>query len=600
MSSYASTIPLELLFGNPERMMPALSPDGEHLAFVAPRDGVLNLWIRNLISGEEFPVTDNRNRPLRNYQWGYDNSSLLFTQDNEGDENWNVYSVDIHTQTVKQLTPFRDVQVQIVGYSWKYPDTMVITMNQENKELFDLYKIDLKTGLSEQIQKNPGNIASYYVDNDLNLVASKRFNDDGSSDVFVKDKVLIHWDISEDTLSGVLKVGEGCLYALDARNGNTTRLVEIDTATGEVHVISEDGRYDLSEAFFAPMTDEVIAAGVYRNGFELIAGPKYVEDIEILQTELPGTNIRIKSVTLDNSKWIVTTDADDQAPRCYLYDRNGKKLEFLFDFFPELSKYKLVKMEPISFLARDGLLIEGFLTLPENGSKHVPMILSVHGGPFSRDVWGFSPISQWLANRGYAVLQLNYRGSKGYGRAHLDAGIREWGNKMQNDLTDGVEWAISRGTADRSRVVIFGGSYGGYAALAGAAFTPTLYRAAIDVVGPSSLISLLQTLPPYWKMHKAFFNVCVGDPVVDAELLRSRSPLFSADKICIPLLIAQGANDPRVKQAESEQIVEALKSNSIPHEYVLYPDEGHGFAKAKNRIDFYRRMENFLAKYCEK
>lgn len=609
VSSKPDQIPIKLLFGNPERSSPTISPDGRHLAFIAPREGVLNLWIRNIANGEEFPVTNDRHRGVRDYRWGYDNTTLLFPQDNDGDENWNIYSVDINTKDTKKLTPFHGVQVKIIEYSWKHPNEIMIAMNKEARELFDLYRVDLKTGSHELIYKNSGDIGTYFIDKDLQVVGCLRYNDDGSTDVLVKgpngllDKSLIHWTISEDMMGGIVGVFNNSFYALDARGRDTASLVEVEMATGKTHVIYEDEHYDVSEVYLDPMSGKVMAVGVYDERFKLIPiQEEYKRDVQFLREQLSDTNIYLKSVPLDATKCVVITEADNQTPRCYLYDRSLKKLDFLFDFIPELSRYQLVKMEPISFQARDGLTIEGYLTLPGEGAKNVPMILMVHGGPQSRDTWGYRSAVQWLANRGYAVLQLNYRGSKGYGKVHLDAGIREWGNKMQHDLTDGVHWAVQKGVADPDRIAIFGGSYGGYAALAGAAFTPKLYKAAVDVVGPSNLISLLKTIPPYWKMYKAQFTVRVGDPVADEALLRERSPLFSADKICIPILIGQGANDPRVKQSESEQIVAALKANQVPHEYIVYPDEGHGFGRPENRIDFYKRMEIFLAKYlrCER
>lgn len=599
-------IPLELLFGSADKADPAISPDGQYLGFVAQREGVSNLWVRDLANKKDFPVTNDRHRGIQDYWWGYDNRSLLFVQDQNGDENWNVYSVDILTQEIKQLTPFDKVQVKVAAYSWKHPDEMIVQMNRENPELFDLYRIHLKTGKTEQIYKNPGNIGKYLIDTDLQLVGYQTYNDDGSSDIWVKsakrqiDKHLLHWEISEEMIGESLNIADGYLYALDARKRDTASLVKIDLITGSSEEIYANDQYDVGQAFFHPTTQKVIAVGV--EGKRCTIHPvdsHFQSDFAFLQIHLAEKRIWIANTSLDHQKWVILAGTDTQPFHCYLYDRSTQTLEQLFACRPEVSRYDLVKMEPIAFQARDGLQIEGYLTRPNPNGKNLPLVLVVHGGPQSRDTWGYNTVVQWLANRGYAALQINYRGSSGYGKSFLDAGIREWGRNMQNDLTDGVQWAITQGIADPERIAIFGGSYGGYAALAGATFTPTLYKAAIDYVGPSNLITFLQSIPPYWKMYKAQFTVRVGDPQVDEALLRERSPLFFADKIGIPVLIGHGANDPRVKQAEADQIVAALKANQIPYEYVIYPDEGHGFAKPENRIDFYRRVEKFLKEHVE-
>jgi dipeptidyl aminopeptidase/acylaminoacyl peptidase len=599
-------IPLKALLGNPERAQPRISPSGTHLAFVAPVDGVLNLWVRDLETGKEFSVTNDCHRGIQNFLWMYDNSTLLYVQDQNGDENYNIYAVDIHHKDVRALTPFQGVLVQILHYSWKHPQEMLILMNKDNKELFDLYHLDLKTGASTLLQKNPGNVVTWLTDKDLNIIGCKTSNDDASEDIWVKgetgnfDNNLIHWNMSEYMLGGIAAVSHDgkSLYACDLREANTARLVKIDIATGAKEVLCEDPRYDFSEVLVHPQTGSVLAALVDRERLAVVPiDPTFAADFKTFSAELPDVNIYIRSSSLDGTKSIIVTESDIQPPRCYLYDSDRKKLKFLFDFRPDLSRYGLAKMQPVAFRARDGLLLEGYLTLPTNTSKPVPFVLLVHGGPQVRDKWGCLGNVQWLANRGYGVLQINYRGSSGYGRAHFDAGIREWGRKMQDDLTDGVNWAVQEGIADPKRVAIFGGSYGGYAALAGAAFTPDLYAAAVDVVGPSNLITLISSIPPYWKIHKAQFYIRVGNPEVDQELLKERSPLFSSHTIKTPLLIGHGANDPRVKQAESEQIAQALKENHIPYEYVVYPDEGHGFARPENRLDFYQRAEKFLARY---
>jgi len=595
-------IPLEVLYGNPERAAPKISPDGNFLAFLAPVDGVLNIWVRDLATGQENPITCDRHRGIQEYGWLYDNSSLFYVQDKDGDENWNLYAVDSKTRALRAITPFQGVMVKIAGYSHKHPDEMAIVMNKDDRALFDLYKIRLGTGAIELMEKNPGNVAWWFVDLDLNVAAYQVFNDDATVDIFNKrHEPLLHWTMSESMLSHVLGVSGGgkTLQVCDAGHSNTARLATVDVDTAEVTILCEDPRYDFGGIIQHPQSRAILAATIQRQHFDLISlDQEYAADFEALMKGLPErAAISLLRMSLDGGKWVAVASSDIKAPACYFYDRSSKEVSHLFDCYPELAKYEMAKTEPVAFNAQDGLLIEGYLTLPLKACKPSPMVLFVHGGPQARDEWGFKNTVQFLADRGYAVLQLNYRGSSGYGVAHLDAGVREWGGKMQDDLTDGVRWAIEQGIADPKRIAIFGASYGGYAALCGAAFTPDLYTAAIDFCGPSNLISFLNSIPPYWKMFKAQFEARLGDLEKDEELLKARSPLFSVDKIRTPMLIAQGANDPRVVEAESRQVAEALKERNIPCEYVVYPDEGHGFARPENRLDFYRRVEKFLAEH---
>jgi dipeptidyl aminopeptidase/acylaminoacyl peptidase len=372
----------------------------------------------------------------------------------------------------------------------------------------------------------------------------------------------------------------------------------LDLSSRKTEVLVEDPRYDVSGVVVHPDTHAVQAAAVQRARTEWFVLDEAVrEDFEALEN-LGRGDFSVTSRDRADENWLVAVDSDDGGASYHAYDRRAKRGEHLFDARPELADYALAKMEPVSFTSRDGLEVEGYLTLPPGvAPENLAMVLNVHGGPWARDGWGYDPEAQWFANRGYACLQVNFRGSTGYGKEFLNAGNREWGGRMHDDLVDAVGWAVERGVADPERVAIYGGSYGGYAALVGATFTPDLFRCAVDIVGPSNIITLIESVPPYWKPLIATFTERVGDPETEPEFLKSRSPLFFVDRIRIPLLIAQGANDPRVKQAESEQIVSAMKERGVDHEYLLFEDEGHGFARPENRLKFYSAAEEFLAKH---
>jgi dipeptidyl aminopeptidase/acylaminoacyl peptidase len=392
--------------------------------------------------------------------------------------------------------------------------------------------------------------------------------------------------------------GDGArMFLRDSREANAARLVELDPSTEGANVLAEDPKYDVASVLVHPDTREVQAVAFTRARTEWTVLDEDIRQDFAAINELHPGDFAIVSRDRADEKWLVGFTVDDGPVSYYAYDRKTRDGTHLFDDRPDLKKYTLSSMRPISFAARDGLEIHGYLTLPSTESEDLPMVLNVHGGPWARDVWGYNAEAQWLANRGYACLQVNFRGSAGYGKKFLNAGNKEWGAAMHDDLVDAVRWAVERGIADPKRVAIYGGSYGGYAALVGATFTPDLFRCAVDVVGPSNLITLIQTIPPYWFTLLATFHERVGNPDTEAEFLKSRSPLFYVDRIKIPLLIAQGANDPRVKRSESEQIVAALREKGIDHEYLLFEDEGHGFARPENRLKFYAAAERFLAEH---
>ena len=601
-------IPREVLFGNPERMGPRLSPDGESLAFLAPKDGVLNVWVGPVGAPlEDFePVTDDRKRGIRVSFWAEDNRHIVYLQDEGGDENWRVHAVDASTHEDRDLTPFDDVQAQIVDKSRHFPDTLLVALNRERPELHDVYRLSLSTGDLDLAANNPGNVVGWVADAGFEVRAAMAATPDGGFDLLFRDteaadwRKLFSWDKENALSSGPLGFTEDGtkLYLLDSRDANASRLVLLDLESGDVEALVEDQRYDVGQVLTNPETYEVQAAAIERARTDwVVLDDDIKEDFEVI-AGLGRGDFAVASRDQADESWLVAFTADDGGASYYSYDREGKAGEHLFDARPDLAEYDLARMEPVSFTSRDGLTIEGYLTLPPGSSDGpAPMVLDVHGGPWARDGWGYNPEAQWFANRGYACLQVNYRGSTGYGKKFFNAGNKEWGARMHDDLVDAVGWAVEEGVADPERVAIYGGSYGGYAALVGATFTPDLFRCAVDIVGPSSLITLITSIPPYWKPLLSTFHERVGNPETEREFLESRSPLFFADRVRIPMLIAQGANDPRVKQAESEQFVDAMKDKGIDHEYQLFEDEGHGFARPENRLKFYASAERFLAKH---
>lgn len=601
----APLIPRKYLFGNPEKTGAKISPDGTKLAYLAPdSNNVLNVWVRDLKKGKDKQVTSDKVRGIRQYAWQYDNSHILYIQDKDGDENNHLYQTDIGTQETKDLTPFDGIKVELVAADSAYPEEMLIGMNRRDPTLFDVFRLNFKTGELTLDTENPGGVIGWVADYHLQVRASQSYTEDGSTLIRVRDSRESPW---RDFLTfDPLEIGSvesftadnQSLYVMTSLNANTSRLLKIDIATGKQELIVEDPEYDLTSVMLNPTTHALEAVGVERERNEwIIFDPKIQEDYDFLTKELKGP-ISLASRDLSNQQWIVIAYSDQHPSHYYLYHRPTKGLKFLFTTQPKLENYQLSPMEPITIKARDGLTLHGYLTLPAGmEARNLPTVLLVHGGPWVRDSWGLSPLVQWLANRGYAVLQINYRGSTGYGKAFLNAGDREWANKMHDDLLDGKEWMVSEGYADPEKIAIFGGSYGGYATLVALTFTPDAFCCGVDIVGPSNLITLLKTLPPYWIPMKVQMDRRIGNLEKDQDFLKSRSPLFKVDQIKKPLLIGQGANDPRVKQAESDQIVAAMRSKNLPVEYLLFADEGHGFAQPNNRMKFYAAAEEFLAKY---
>ncbi len=604
-------IPLPVLFGNPERVSPSISPDGTQLAWIAPHEGVLNVWLApaSAQDGADLAaarvITDDTDRGIRQFGWAHDGRHLLYLQDTGGDENWRLHDVDIQTMERRDLTPFDGVQARLVAMERKLPNEILVGLNRDNPQLHDVYRLDLVTGELTKEVENPGFIG-WVADPQLVVRGGLAPLPDGGFQLMVRDSAEADWRLllavpAEDSLTtdvvGFSADGQSLLITSSA-GAQTARLERLDLATGTSEVLAEDPEADISEVRVHPDTREPQIVVVLKARSEyVVLDPAVADDVAAIQALHRGDPTFIGAEDADDI-WLVGFTNDAGAVPYYLYDRSTRSAKFLFEHQPELSKYELATMEPFSFTARDGLTVHGYLTFPPDAERSMlPTVLNVHGGPWARDAWGFKPEAQWLANRGYLCIQVNYRGSTGYGKDFVNAGDREWGAKMQDDLTDAVNHAVSQGWTDAAKVAIYGGSYGGYAALAGATFTPDVYCCAVDIVGPSNLITLIKSVPPYWAPMIAQFHRRVGNPETEEEFLWSRSPLSKADAIRIPLLIAQGANDPRVKQAESEQIVAALEKAGIAHDYMLFPDEGHGFAKPDNRLKFYAEADKFLARY---
>ncbi|RJP78890.1 MAG: S9 family peptidase [Candidatus Zixiibacteriota bacterium] len=603
----APLIPREVLFGNPARTNMQISPDGTRMSYLAPVDNVLNVWVKTVGQDDDKAVTNDSNRGIRMYFWAADNRHIMYLQDVGGNENWRLYGADLESGAIKDLTPYDNVQVQVLGREKQFPDELLINMNKDNPQVHDVYRLNLKSGDMVKVAENPGNVAGWVSDSQLQVRGAIAALPDGSFELWVRDNDQGEWRTlttvdPDNALTfgplGFTRDGKS-IIAIDARNANAGRLVYIDATTGEViRVIAEDPQYDVSNAFIHPDTYEVQAVAFAKDREEWkVLDPAIEADFAAI-AKLQRGDFQVYDRDDADRTWLVGFTVDNGSGAYYAWDHAARKATFLFHSRPELKKYTLATMEPISFTARDGLTVHGYLTLPPGKkARNLPLVLNVHGGPWHRDSWGYHGEAQWLANRGYACLQINFRGSTGYGKEFVNAGDREWGGKMHDDLVDAVQWAVKKGIADPRKIAIYGGSYGGYAALVGATFTPDLFCCAVDIVGPSNLISFLNSVPPYWSSMLATFHRRIGHPENDAEFLKSRSPLFKVDQIKIPMLIAQGANDPRVKQAESEQIVAAMKERGIYHEYMLFPDEGHGFAKPENRLKFYAAAEQFLAKY---
>jgi dipeptidyl aminopeptidase/acylaminoacyl peptidase len=611
----ASVLDRKTIFGNPERAAPRVSADGKQLAWVAPKDGVMNVFVAPVSDPSKAKaVTDEKGRPVPGFFWAYDNKHILYAIDKNGDENVHVYSVDVATSALKDLTPFEKTQGRVQEVSDRSPGSVILAMNDRDPKYHDLYKVDIVSGQRTLVLKNEGGYAGFVTDDAFKVRYAEKARADGGMDLLVADgkggfsefQTISQEDSMTTGVVGFDKPGT-TLYMRESRGRDTGSLVALDTKTHKSKVLAEDTRADAGMMLFSPTDGHVQAAAFDydRRNWKVI--DKAIEpDMAYLKTVVDG-DMDVTSRSLDDKTWTVGYVVSDGPVRYYLYDRTKKNAKFLFSNRPALETAKLSKMHPVMIPSRDGKTLVSYLSLPPGEGtvqagkpgKPLPMVLYVHGGPWGRDGWGLNGAHQWLASRGYAVLSVNFRGSTGFGKAFVNAGDKEWAGKMHDDLLDSVEWAAKSGIADRQKVAIMGGSYGGYATLVGLTFTPDVFACGVDIVGPSNLNTLLSTIPPYWAPMLETFAKRVGDPRTDdgKKLLTERSPLTRTAAIKKPLLIGQGANDPRVKQAESDQIVTAMKAKNLPVSYVLYPDEGHGFARPENRISFFAVAETFLAQH---
>jgi dipeptidyl aminopeptidase/acylaminoacyl peptidase len=589
-------IPRDALFGNPDRANVQISPDGKYLSWTAAVDGVMNVWVAPANDlGKARAVTTDKARGIRQYFWSHRPDTLLYMRDTGGDEDFHLFSVDLASGESRDLSNFPKTRAMMVGLSHLHPDSVLVGMNDRDPKWHDLYRVDLASGTRTLVEKNTLELAEYMVDPDFKVRMASKSRPDGGSDLLAPDGKGGWKIVDEIPFADSLSTSPG---------GYTTALYAIDTATGAKTLVHEDARADIAGAIDDPKTNKAQAVSVnyLKNEWKVI-DPAIAADLETLKAIGPG-DFSVDARTQDDKTWIVSYSAAESPAVYYRYVRGGTP-EKLFSARPALDGKPLVPMWPQEIQSRDGLTLVSYLTLPKTADanndgkadKPVPLVLQVHGGPWARDAYGYRGNVQWLANRGYAVLQVNYRGSTGFGKDFVNKSDGEWAGKMHDDLMDAVEWAVKQGVTTKDQVAIMGGSYGGYATLVGLTFTPDGFKCGVDIVGPSNLNTLLGTIPPYWAAFFEQFAKRVGDPRTEAgkQLLEERSPLTHVAKITKPLLIGQGANDPRVKQPESDQIVKAMQDKKIPVTYVLFPDEGHGFARPENSKAFNAVTEGFLA-----
>lgn len=614
-------IPRSTLFGNPKRAGCQISPCGRWLAFAAPLEGVMNLWVCEIADDMEAAfasaraVTADKGRGVYQFAWAYDEVHLLYIQDKNGDENEHLYAVPAAGGDVRDLTPFEGAKVGVQSVSRKRPDEVLVTINQRDPRYPDLYRISLITGEAELIQENTG-FWGFITDDDYVVRATLAPQPDGR--IEVQKPVGDGWttwrtiavEDAPNTSPAALGADGRTLYMLDSRGRDKAALIKYDLQgdPDQGELIAEHDGADIIGLWGDPVTHEPLAWSATRERREIhVLDDSIRADVEFLNAQGLG-QWSVGSRVKDDSVWVISASTDTAPTTFYLYVRDSQALTKLYDVRPELADKPLARMQSTTLRSRDGLDLVSYLTLPVHADvldepltsrEPLPLVLFVHGGPQDRDHWGYNPYHQWLANRGYAVLSVNFRASTGFGKAFVQAGDGEWGRRMDDDLVDALDWAVERGIADPERLCIMGGSYGGYATLWSMTAHPERYACGVDIVGPSNLETLAASIPPYWEAAKQQFFRMIGDPSTQdgLALMKERSPVHFAGNIAKPLLIGQGANDPRVKQAESDQMVEAMKANSVPVTYVLFPDEGHGFHRPANNIIFNAITEDFLAKY---
>ena len=603
-TSAQAPIPLKDFFKNPEKSGYQISPDGKYISYLGPYKKRMNIFVRPIDGEKAKQITKVTDRDLGGYFWK-SGSRLVYLKDNAGDENFHIYAVNADGSDLKDLTPFEGVKADFVDVLEDNENEMLIQLNKESREVFDVYRLNITTGEILKIAKNPGNITGWVTDHEGKLrvatttdgTYSSLLYRETESDTFVS---IITTNFKESLNPLFFDFDNKNLYATSNVGRDKAAIVKINPQTGsELSVLFEHSEVDAGNLSYSRKRKVLTAITftTWKKYRKFLDGTT-LEMFENLGTLLPGYEIAISSCTKDEDTYIIRTYSDKTLGAYYIYTFSTNKLVSIGEVSPWLKEDQMAAMKPISFSTRDGIYINGYLTLPQGKDpKNLPVIINPHGGPWARDNWGFNPEVQFLANRGYAVLQINFRGSTGYGRQFWEMSFKQWGLTMQNDITDGVNYLIKQGIADPKRVAIYGGSYGGYATLAGITYTPDLYAAAIDYVGVSNLLSFMQTIPPYWKPYLEMMHEMVGNPDTELEMLKAASPVFHVDKIKTPLFVAQGAKDPRVNINESNQIVEALKKRGVAVEYMVKKNEGHGFHNEENQFDFYKAMEKFLAKH---
>ncbi len=609
----------ELLFGNPEISGAQISPDGKFIAFVKPYKDTRNIWVKR--TDEPFEkaklITNRTDRPIPNYFWSYDGKYILFTQDKGGDENFNVYAVNPNdapkageeVPTARNITDAQKVRAMIFAVPRTEPDAIYVGLNDRDPAWHDLYKVKISTGERTLISKNTDRLQGIIFDNADKMRLALRVPPNGDTEILRLDaegkSTKIYSCNLFETCSPIRFNKDNKRIYIQTNKGNPdlTQLVLLDVETGKEELVESDPmkRVDFGEAAFSEVTDELIFTSYTDEKTRRYwKDKKFEADYKYLQGKLPNKEIGFFSTTNDERMWLVAAYSDTEPGETFLYNRDTKDLKSQYKSRDKINRADLAPMQSITYKSSDGLEIPAYLTLPKGvPAKNLPLVIFPHGGPWGRDTWGYNAYAQFLANRGYAVLAPNFRASTGYGKKFLNAGNNEWGQKMQDDLTWGVKYLVSQGIADPKRVGIMGGSYGGYATLAGVTYTPDLYAAAVAIVAPSNLKTLLEAIPPYWEAGRTLFYKRMGDPNTPEGIaqMRRQSPLFSADKIKTPLFVVQGANDPRVNIREANQIVVALRDRGFPVEYMVAPDEGHGFARPVNNMAMIAKAEKFLAKY---
>lgn len=600
-------IPLEDFFKNPEKTAFRISPNGEYYSYMAPWENRLNIFIQKVGADSAVRITSETERDIAGYLWK-GNDRVLFLKDTGGDENFQLYGVNIDGTELKGLTVFEKVRTEFIDDLEEVEDQVIVGLNRRNPEVFDPFRLNVNTGEMTQLAENPGNIVGWMTDHDGKLRVAITSDGVNQTILFreteeVPFQAILTTSFKETVSPYLFTFDNKMLYAASNLGRDKTALVLFDPATGkEKEVLFETQEADLEGVDYSKKDKKLLSVSwVTDKEKEHFFDADAQAMKKDLQEKLPGYQVAIGSHNKAEDKFMIRTYSDKSRGAYYFYDKTSRELKKLADLSPWLNEDDLCDMKPVSYQSRDGLTIHGYLTLPKGyEAKNLPVIINPHGGPWARDYWGFNSEVQFLANNGYAVLQMNFRGSTGFGKEFWQSSFKQWGRTMQDDITDGVKWLVDQGIADPKRVAIYGGSYGGYATLAGLTLTPDLYAAGVDYVGVSNMFTFMNTIPPYWKPMRDMFYEMVGNPESDSLLLAEVSPVFLVDKIKAPLFVAQGANDPRVNKAESDQIVQALKDRGIDVEYMVKDNEGHGFHNQENRFDFYRAMLAFLDKHLKK